>query len=143
MPSETYLSSKKWSHKSCDIKNQRYLDVCQKFIQLITLVGTAIIYYRSPYCSIKWDKKKRLIKKFSPLYSGSIDATDSKMTKTLKGCRRVWFDSLVLFIFQYNLFNECRVHNSADCREDGVGVCGAVGGGVAGGVVEEVLEELV
>ena len=25
------------------------------------------------------------------------------------------------------------MHNSADCREDGVGVGGAVGGGVAGG----------
>ena len=31
------------------------------------------------------------------------------------------------------------MHNSADCREDGVGVGGANGGGVGGGVVEDVL----
>ena len=30
------------------------------------------------------------------------------------------------------------MHNGADCKEDGVGVGGAVGEGVAGGVMEEV-----
>ena len=36
----------------------------------------------------------------------------------------------VLYVFQYNILHIYRVHNSADCREDGVGLGVGVGVGV-------------